>query len=201
MQEGPAWPPERSSISLSRLGFRSGNARCVAPASTTGSTWPRKCGRTGARSRKSCSIWASRFSSARKLSGCTGTRRSASNRSRVRSGDARTSRTRSWHRYSDRLYRMPIHSPHVRSLNLTCGIALYEVLKQRFFEWCYPQRRHGRRTSRTTPAPIASRHRSDSPAWPAQTPPGPTRGTSQRARPRSASQVCETRSSIRTTAC
>lgn len=37
------------------------------------------------------------------------------------------------HRYSDRLYKMPIHSQHVRSLNLsTCvGIALYEVLKQR----------------------------------------------------------------------
>jgi len=36
-------------------------------------------------------------------------------------------------RYSDRLYKMPIHSPHVRSLNLsTCvGIGLYEVLRQR----------------------------------------------------------------------
>jgi tRNA (cytidine/uridine-2'-O-)-methyltransferase len=35
--------------------------------------------------------------------------------------------------YSDRLYRMPILSAHVRSLNLsTCvGIALYEVLRQR----------------------------------------------------------------------
>lgn len=36
-------------------------------------------------------------------------------------------------RYSDRMVTMPIHSPHVRSLNLsTCvGIALYEVLRQR----------------------------------------------------------------------
>jgi tRNA (cytidine/uridine-2'-O-)-methyltransferase len=36
-------------------------------------------------------------------------------------------------RYSDRMLTMPIHSPHVRSLNLsTCvGIALYEVLRQR----------------------------------------------------------------------
>jgi tRNA (cytidine/uridine-2'-O-)-methyltransferase len=36
-------------------------------------------------------------------------------------------------RYADRMYRMPIHSPHVRSLNLstTVGIALYEVLRQR----------------------------------------------------------------------
>ena len=36
-------------------------------------------------------------------------------------------------RYSDQLLAMPIHSPHVRSLNLsTCvGIALYEVLRQR----------------------------------------------------------------------
>jgi tRNA (cytidine/uridine-2'-O-)-methyltransferase len=35
--------------------------------------------------------------------------------------------------YADRLLAMPIHSPHVRSLNLsTCvGIALYEVLRQR----------------------------------------------------------------------
>ena len=35
-------------------------------------------------------------------------------------------------RYADHLYGMPIHSPHVRSLNLsTCvGIALYEVLRQ-----------------------------------------------------------------------
>ena len=36
-------------------------------------------------------------------------------------------------RYGDRMLMMPIHSPHVRSLNLsTCvGIALYEVLRQR----------------------------------------------------------------------
>jgi len=36
-------------------------------------------------------------------------------------------------RYADRMLAMPIHSPHVRSLNLsTCvGIALYEVLRQR----------------------------------------------------------------------
>lgn len=36
-------------------------------------------------------------------------------------------------RYTDRMLTMPIHSPHVRSLNLsTCvGIALYEVLRQR----------------------------------------------------------------------
>jgi tRNA (cytidine/uridine-2'-O-)-methyltransferase len=35
-------------------------------------------------------------------------------------------------RYANDLYRMPIHSEHVRSLNLsTCvGIALYEVLRQ-----------------------------------------------------------------------
>ncbi|HEX8408573.1 MAG TPA: tRNA (cytidine(34)-2'-O)-methyltransferase [Thermoanaerobaculia bacterium] len=36
-------------------------------------------------------------------------------------------------RYRERMLTMPIHSPHVRSLNLsTCvGIALYEVLRQR----------------------------------------------------------------------
>ena len=36
-------------------------------------------------------------------------------------------------RYADRMLTVPIHSPHVRSLNLsTCvGIALYEVLRQR----------------------------------------------------------------------
>lgn len=36
-------------------------------------------------------------------------------------------------RYADRMLTTPIHSPHVRSLNLsTCvGIALYEVLRQR----------------------------------------------------------------------
>jgi tRNA (cytidine/uridine-2'-O-)-methyltransferase len=36
-------------------------------------------------------------------------------------------------RYRDRMFTMPIHSPHVRSLNLsTCaGIALYEALRQR----------------------------------------------------------------------
>jgi tRNA (cytidine/uridine-2'-O-)-methyltransferase len=36
-------------------------------------------------------------------------------------------------RYGEQLLTMPIHSPHVRSLNLsTCvGIALYEVLRQR----------------------------------------------------------------------
>jgi tRNA (cytidine/uridine-2'-O-)-methyltransferase len=35
-------------------------------------------------------------------------------------------------RYADDFYRMPIHSEHVRSLNLstTVGIALYEVLRQ-----------------------------------------------------------------------
>ena len=35
--------------------------------------------------------------------------------------------------YGERMVTMPIHSPHVRSLNLsTCvGIALYEVLRQR----------------------------------------------------------------------
>ena len=35
-------------------------------------------------------------------------------------------------RYADSMYRMPIHSPHVRSLNLSTavGIALYEVLRQ-----------------------------------------------------------------------
>lgn len=38
--------------------------------------------------------------------------------------------------YGDRMLTMPIHSPHVRSLNLsTCvGIALYEVLRQRAAE-------------------------------------------------------------------
>ncbi|HEV7242949.1 MAG TPA: tRNA (cytidine(34)-2'-O)-methyltransferase [Thermoanaerobaculia bacterium] len=38
-------------------------------------------------------------------------------------------------RYGERMLTMPIHSPHVRSLNLsTCvGIALYEVLRQRAF--------------------------------------------------------------------
>lgn len=36
-------------------------------------------------------------------------------------------------RYSDRMVKMPIASPHVRSLNLstTVGIALYEVVRQR----------------------------------------------------------------------
>ncbi|HEX7151504.1 MAG TPA: tRNA (cytidine(34)-2'-O)-methyltransferase [Thermoanaerobaculia bacterium] len=36
-------------------------------------------------------------------------------------------------RYASRMLRMPIHSEHVRSLNLstTVGIALYEVLRQR----------------------------------------------------------------------
>src|SRR4051794_13715429 len=36
-------------------------------------------------------------------------------------------------RYADRFVTMPIHSPHVRSLNLSTavGIALYEVLRQR----------------------------------------------------------------------
>lgn len=36
-------------------------------------------------------------------------------------------------RHAERMLAMPIHSPHVRSLNLsTCvGIALYEVLRQR----------------------------------------------------------------------
>ena len=36
-------------------------------------------------------------------------------------------------RYGDRMLAMPIHSPHVRSLNLSTsvGIALYEVLRQR----------------------------------------------------------------------
>lgn len=36
-------------------------------------------------------------------------------------------------RYREHFYRMPIHSSHVRSLNLstTVGIALYEVLRQR----------------------------------------------------------------------
>lgn len=36
-------------------------------------------------------------------------------------------------RYGDRMLAMPMHSPHVRSLNLstTVGIALYEVLRQR----------------------------------------------------------------------
>jgi tRNA (cytidine/uridine-2'-O-)-methyltransferase len=35
-------------------------------------------------------------------------------------------------RYADRMLKMPIHSPHVRSLNLstTVGVALYEVLRQ-----------------------------------------------------------------------
>lgn len=35
--------------------------------------------------------------------------------------------------YADRMYAMPIHSPHVRSLNLstTVGIAVYEALRQR----------------------------------------------------------------------
>lgn len=35
-------------------------------------------------------------------------------------------------RYGDRMFSMPIHSPHVRSLNLSTsvGIALYEVLRQ-----------------------------------------------------------------------
>lgn len=37
------------------------------------------------------------------------------------------------HRYPDRIFRMPIVSPHVRSLNLSTAvaIALYEVLRQR----------------------------------------------------------------------
>jgi tRNA (cytidine/uridine-2'-O-)-methyltransferase len=36
-------------------------------------------------------------------------------------------------RYRDRFLAMPIHSPHVRSLNLSTsvGVALYEVLRQR----------------------------------------------------------------------
>jgi tRNA (cytidine/uridine-2'-O-)-methyltransferase len=36
-------------------------------------------------------------------------------------------------RYAGRMFSMPIHSPHVRSLNLsTCvGIAVYEVMRQR----------------------------------------------------------------------
>ena len=36
-------------------------------------------------------------------------------------------------RYPDRFLAMPIHSPHVRSLNLSTsvGVALYEVLRQR----------------------------------------------------------------------
>jgi tRNA (cytidine/uridine-2'-O-)-methyltransferase len=36
-------------------------------------------------------------------------------------------------RYGDRMLRMPIHSPHVRSLNLSTavGVALYEALRQR----------------------------------------------------------------------
>jgi tRNA (cytidine/uridine-2'-O-)-methyltransferase len=36
-------------------------------------------------------------------------------------------------RYGERMFKMPIHSPHVRSLNLSTsvGIALYEVLRQR----------------------------------------------------------------------
>ena len=36
-------------------------------------------------------------------------------------------------RYGERMLKMPIHSPHVRSLNLSTavGIALYEVLRQR----------------------------------------------------------------------
>ena len=35
-------------------------------------------------------------------------------------------------RFAGSFYRMPIHSPHVRSLNLstTVGVALYEVLRQ-----------------------------------------------------------------------
>jgi tRNA (cytidine/uridine-2'-O-)-methyltransferase len=35
-------------------------------------------------------------------------------------------------KYGERMLKMPIHSPHVRSLNLstTVGIALYEVLRQ-----------------------------------------------------------------------
>ena len=43
-------------------------------------------------------------------------------------------------RYSDRMFTMPIHSPHVRSLNLsTCvGIALYEVLRQRRSQRAHP---------------------------------------------------------------
>lgn len=36
-------------------------------------------------------------------------------------------------RWWDRFYKMPMHSPHIRSLNLSTsvGIALYEVLRQR----------------------------------------------------------------------
>ncbi len=36
-------------------------------------------------------------------------------------------------RYGERMLKMPIHSPHVRSLNLSTsvGVALYEVLRQR----------------------------------------------------------------------
>lgn len=46
-------------------------------------------------------------------------------------------------RYRDRMLTMPIHSPHVRSLNLsTCvGIALYEVLRQRATPRTRPSRR------------------------------------------------------------
>jgi tRNA (cytidine/uridine-2'-O-)-methyltransferase len=38
-------------------------------------------------------------------------------------------------RYADQMFKMPIHSEHVRSLNLstTVGIALYEVLRQKSF--------------------------------------------------------------------
>lgn len=46
-------------------------------------------------------------------------------------------------RYHDRMLTMPIHSPHVRSLNLsTCaGVALYEVLRQRAIAGTRPSRR------------------------------------------------------------
>ena len=75
---------------------------------------------------------ASRSSSARKRSGCIGRRRcrktSCSMFGRETGGLPDTIHAR----YADRMLTMPIHSPHVRSLNLsTCvGIALYEVLRR-----------------------------------------------------------------------
>ena len=46
-------------------------------------------------------------------------------------------------RYRDRMLSLPIHSPHVRSLNLsTCvGVALYEALRQRATPGTRPSRR------------------------------------------------------------
>ena len=92
--------------------------------------WP-----TGKRSRASCRRSASRSSSRRRRSVCSGTRRSAPRDDVVLIFGRETGGLPPdmHERYRDRIVAMPILSPHVRSLNLsTCvGIALYEVLRQR----------------------------------------------------------------------